>query len=72
MSAYTRRCAHWGPLGRCQQTATHYLFNDAHAQVGALCEEHARAVVTEYNTMLGWNWTMQVITEVRSETSIDA
>ena len=72
MSAYIRRCAYWGPAGRCQQTATHYLFNDAHIEAGALCEKHARTVVTEYNTMLGWHWTMQAIAEVGNETGVDA
>ena len=72
MSAYIRRCAHRGLLERCQQVATHYVFNNAHAEVAALCEEHARTVVTEYNTMLGWHWTMQAIAEVESETGADA
>jgi len=72
MSAYIRRCAHWGPLERCQQAATHYVFNNAHAEVAALCEKHARTVVTEYNTMLGWHWTMQAIAEVGNETGVDA
>jgi len=62
------RCQHREKLGpsraRCSTDATRYLSDEDGKRVpGAWCEEHAREIVTEYKTKLGWDWTMEPIEE---------
>jgi hypothetical protein len=61
------RCAHTDGndyRARCDADATHYLHDEDHKRVrGVWCEEHARAIVTEYREKLGWEWTMEHIEE---------
>ena len=63
----TGRCQHYANddcRSRCDADAAHYLSDEDGKRVpGAWCEEHAREIVTEYKTKLGWDWTMEPIEE---------
>ena len=62
------RCQHrdepWPSKARCTADATHYLSDDDGKRVpGVWCEKHANEIATEYNTKLGWDWSMEPIEE---------
>jgi len=62
------RCQHYRAISlrrtRCDADATHYLWDDRGKRVpGAWCEKHAREIVTEYKTKMGWDWSMEPIEE---------
>ena len=50
---------------RCKANATHRILDSDGWRVpgGIYCEKHAREIVAEYNSKLGWNWTIELIPE---------
>lgn len=61
---FVRRCA-WqtDATNRCERPGTHRLLDNAGKTVpmSPVCEEHGRKIVEEYQTGLGWHWTLEPV-----------